>query len=166
MPFSPKQISGHPGYSVDYFGGVFSEKYKGFLKPSKTNSGYLNVCLVGYPKYQTTHLIHRLVAISFVPNENNLPDVNHIDRNKKNPIVFNLEWISKTGNMNHHYNGKVAKTKTIRRIRQLSLSGEEIAVFANIKEAMDKTGTNRQSIRLCAYGHQKVANGFKWKYFS
>ncbi len=86
-----KDIKGYEGeYKVSNCGNVYSCKRNIILKPSTTKNGYLRVslCQNGIKKYFS---IHRLVAEAFIPNPNNLPQVNHIDENKKNNNASNLE---------------------------------------------------------------------------
>ena len=91
------------GYEVSSHGNVRS-LYRGrrHLKPAVNRSGYQNVVLYsdedGKPK---TQAVHRLVAIAFVPNPNQLPWVNHIDGDKLNNSVSNLEWCSPSYNNKH-----------------------------------------------------------------
>lgn len=77
------------------------------LKPYKggKNQGYLRVCLSKDNK-KTIGVIHRLVAELFIPNTFNKPAVNHIDGNKYNNNVSNLEWVTNSENMQHYYNLK------------------------------------------------------------
>lgn len=71
--------------------------YKG---PINGKDGYLQVSLSNQGKWKCK-LVHRLVAEAFIPNPDNLPEVNHKDRNKQNNCVDNLEWSSKLDNMKH-----------------------------------------------------------------
>lgn len=76
-------------------------KIKGkILKPYKTgrNGGYLTVSIHG-----KNHKVHRLVAEAFIPNPDNLPQVNHIDGNKNNNTIENLEWVTNLENMRHAF---------------------------------------------------------------
>lgn len=68
--------------------------------PGPAGNGYLGVSLSKKGKIKT-ELLHRLVAVAFVPNPNNLPEVNHKDTNKKNCAADNLEWVSQKGNSEH-----------------------------------------------------------------
>lgn len=98
-----KDIKGYEGkYEISNYGNVRSTSYKGvkILKPSITKNGYKNVILC-VNQIKTHKLIHRLVAEAFINNDNNLPVVNHIDCNKLNNIVSNLEWCSVEYNNNH-----------------------------------------------------------------
>jgi len=86
-------------YSITSFGRVYSHMRNIFLCP-QLNFEYLKVGL--YKNGKKRHmLIHRLVAIGFIPNPNNLPEVNHIDTNKSNNYKNNLEWCTHLENSKH-----------------------------------------------------------------
>lgn len=128
--------------------------------------------------------IHRLVALAFIPNPNNLPCVNHKDENKRNNFVWvnedgsvdleksNLEWCD------HQYNNtygnrlnKMADTRKNRTAKshfgivfQYTISGELVATFKSTVTASKATGIERSSINRCALGQQKTAGGYKWGY--
>ena len=95
-----KPIKNYEDYLVNENGDIFSKKSNKLLKPRESKNGYLYVILYtnGKPK---TLKIHRLVAMTFLNNSNNLPQVNHIDGNKLNNNVDNLEWCTATQNNKH-----------------------------------------------------------------
>jgi hypothetical protein len=109
-----KDIKGYEGlYKVSSIGRVKSinriTKCKnGHLRPFKetmlsmhpNNHGYMSVILCKNNKAKTT-MVHRLVAETFIPNHGNKSEVNHLDGNKSNNCVSNLEWCTKEENMNH-----------------------------------------------------------------
>ena len=76
-------------------------KYK-IINPSVTNNGYLTVS-VKTRKKSTSMFVHRMIAQTFIPNIKNKPEVNHIDGNKKNNFVTNLEWVTRKENAEHAY---------------------------------------------------------------
>lgn len=103
-----KEIFPGKGYYATKDGLIISTKYrKGHgiktLIPFMTNSGYLAVGLSINGKCQTSY-IHRLVAIAYIPNPENKPEVNHIDGNKMNNNVNNLEWVTANENCSHYRN--------------------------------------------------------------
>ncbi len=91
-------------YSVDSTGSVISHYKNITLKLTNNGRGYFNVKLMTQlkpvKKYKTLY-IHRLVAQAFIPNPENKPQVNHIDGNKANNDVSNLEWTTAKENMEH-----------------------------------------------------------------
>ena len=92
-------------YVVYSDGKVWSNKYKKYLTPFINNKGYtfFTFCVNGVPFKK---LLHRIVAESFIPNPDNLPEVNHIDRDKSNNSINNLEWITKRDNHLHIFKSK------------------------------------------------------------
>jgi hypothetical protein len=103
------EIENHPNYLIYDDGRVFSKKRNKFLKQNK--SGYYYSVALDCKTYQ----IHRLLALHYIPNPENLPCVDHKDRNKSNNNLNNLRWvtISENGlNRNHQENNKL-KIKNI-----------------------------------------------------
>jgi hypothetical protein len=80
--------------------GSYSQLPECIKIPDSTNKPYAQIALSKNGKYKK-FLIHRLVAIHFVPNPNNLPEVNHKDLNKKNCNANNLEWSTRLSNAQH-----------------------------------------------------------------
>ena len=98
-------IKGYEGlYEVSNTGYVRSiRRNNKLLKYNSTSYGYKRVGLYKDGK-QKFHTIHRLVAETFIPNDNLLPEVNHIDGDKFNNTVENLEWCTQSYNIQHAYN--------------------------------------------------------------
>jgi hypothetical protein len=97
------EIKGYPDYLIYEDGRVFSVRSNKFLTQCYNRGGYLilNLCKKGTkPK---SHRVHRLVAEHFLPKSKNLRDVNHIDGNKANNHISNLEWSNKSLNGLHAY---------------------------------------------------------------
>lgn len=99
-----KDIPGYEGlYSIDESGNVFSYRTKKFLKQTISN-GYLTVHLTGTDKKHKQCAIHRLIALTYIPNPDNLPVIDHIDRNKLNNSIENLKWTTvKENNLNRDW---------------------------------------------------------------
>jgi hypothetical protein len=100
-----KDIEGYEGlYQVSNHGRVKSFKYgkEKILKGSITTKGYLQVYLHKDNKIKRFNG-HRLIAIHFIPNPDNKPQVNHIDGNKLNNNISNLEWNTQSENLNHAF---------------------------------------------------------------
>lgn len=95
-----KKLREYPMYRIYNTGKIYSEYYKKFLHQHDDNSGYLQVTLRGIHGRKTVK-VHILVAKAFLPNPKKLPEVNHIDCNKYNNNLTNLEWASKHDNMLH-----------------------------------------------------------------
>ena len=86
-------------YSISDNGEFRNDTSNKTLKPEIHHKGYLRISAHGVkPRF-----IHRLVAIHFIPNPDNLPQVNHIDGNKLNNKLNNLEWCTDSDNKKHAY---------------------------------------------------------------
>lgn len=177
-----KDVKGYEDfYKINKTGEVYSNHSKRKLKPYKSSDGYLRVNLSKNSKVKIT-MVHRLVAESFIPNPHNYPVVNHIDGNKANPDISNLEWTSHSGNSKHAYERGLSKisdknrravskiaaengAKTTRKaVLQFDLEGRIVREFPSIKEASRQTKTNDGNISLVCKGKYKHAGGFIWKY--
>lgn len=94
-----RQVEGYADYQVSSFGRVRSLKFnkERILAPRKNTDGYFCVvtCMNGH---QTQHRIHRLIATTFLPNPDALPQVDHIDRDITNNRVDNLRWVNQSQN--------------------------------------------------------------------
>jgi hypothetical protein len=107
-----KEIKDFPGYFVTEEGKVFSywnkrralnlNKKPRELKQRAVNGGYFQVALFK-DGIRTFHLVHRLVAKSFIPNPNNLETVNHINEDKTDNTVKNLEWMTLSDNIKYSH---------------------------------------------------------------
>lgn len=89
-------------YLVNEYGDVYSKYSKKIISKRLDKYGYLKCNLYFKGKYKTP-TIHRLVALAFIPNPDNKPQVNHIDGDKLNNHVSNLEWVTNRENINHGY---------------------------------------------------------------
>lgn len=95
-----KEINGYPNYQISNFGNVKSLKNNKILKFSLEQYKRCSLYKEGKRK---TFRVHRLVANAFIPNPNNYKTVNHIDGNKYNNCVDNLEWCTLSYNIKHSY---------------------------------------------------------------
>lgn len=125
------------------------------------NSGSKHYWRIGIPSEtgnkssRRTYQLHRLVAESFIPNPNNLPQVNHIDGNKDNNCVSNLEWCDQSHNLRHAYNnGLISREKESRNCHLRKLTEEQVSY---IKSEFDKLIlVNRgDKMRFCEEMRQK-----------
>lgn len=95
-----KDIAGYPNYQISADGLAFNKKTGRWLQPLNLTKGYQGTRLYHEGKGKTFKL-HRLVALAYIPNPDNLGQVNHIDGDKLNNTVSNLEWCSNQENHDH-----------------------------------------------------------------
>lgn len=140
------------------------------LKKRINNSGYIHYLL--NDNYKTKNVLaHRLVAEHFI--ENNNPEknqINHIDLNKQNNNIDNLEWVTQRENRNHFlenadWNWKNNKRKS-KKVVQYTMNNEVIAEYLSQAEAQRQTSILQSKICLCCLGKRKTAGGFIWKFKS
>ena len=176
-----KDIPGYEGlYQVSNTGQVRSlgnnkSKKTKILKTMADTKGYKRLTLYKNSK-KKTYKVHRLVAQAFIPNPNDLPEVNHKDENKANNAVWNLEWCTHEYNMNFGtVKERVSKTKRNKKhckakpILMYTLDGQFIKRFDSIADANEFLGKDRHksnNISACLRGckGQKTAYGYIWKY--
>jgi len=107
-------IFGFDNYHATMCGKVFSTKQKNTiqLKEEENKGGYKKVVLQCKPKSKTA-LVHRIIATAYKENPNNYPQVNHIDGNKSNNRINNLEWATASMNMRHALKNKLLVPKSL-----------------------------------------------------
>lgn len=153
-----KQIDGFPNYQVSDRGRVKNIKNGKILKNKIEPHGYAFVQLYKGDGKSKWIAIHRLVATAFIPNPDNLPQVNHLDEVKTNNNVENLKWC--TASQNTRYSAHKFSCK----INQLSLDGELINTWDSSEQIKRETGYNNSNIIQCCKGKYNQAYGFKWEY--
>ena len=114
-----KDITNYDGYMVSNMGRIMSKKTKQLIIRKLTTAwdGYMEVGL--YRSGKMIRLkVHRLVAQAFIPNPENKPEVNHIDFDRRNNILANLEWCTSQENRRHtSYNKMMSRTKNTNPIK-------------------------------------------------
>lgn len=170
-----KPVVGYEGiYEVSNNGNIASLKFgkRKILKHKKDFWWYFSVSLHKdwKPKFC---LVHRVVAIAFLNNLNNKPQVNHIDWDKKNNNLENLEWATARDNQKHAYaiwikkiteknNFKICSRQTL----QYSKDWKFIASFSSLKEAERITWIDLSNICSVCRWRIKLAWWFKWEYWT
>ena len=148
-------------------GHVFYMKKGRILKSTILPNGYERVSLNGKTRY-----VHRLVAESFIPNNNNLPEVNHKDEVKTNNCADNLEWCTRLYNSNYgttrirsiqNQRGIIRNNKPV---KQFTKDGKLITSFVSAMAAANNLGIDNSHICKAANGRVKTAAGYVWRWCS
>lgn len=159
-----KDIEGYEGlYQVSNFGRVKRVTTGRILKGGKDRGGYLRITLCKNG-VTSTKTIHRLVAQAFIPNPENKPEVNHIDENKTNNNVLNLDWMTAKENINHGtHNERVSKTQSIP-IIATNIKTDESKEFYGANECARQLGVHQSHITNVLKGKYKQTGGYTFKY--
>lgn len=138
------------------------------LTPRQDQNGYTRVYLNenGRTRFMP---VHRLVAKAFIPNPDNKPQVNHIDGNKSNNCVSNLEWCTNSENQKHAYRiglnrvtGRAGRPKV--GVKRIDPSTSEVLdTYESINSAARKTGICAPNIRKVIVGERTHAGGYRWE---
>lgn len=111
-----KPIDGYANYEISNLGRVKNITTDYVLKQAYDNNGYKHVVLYDENHVGMTKSVHRMVGLAFIPNPNNLPQINHIDEDRGNNCVDNLEWCTSKENNNHGtHNLKIGLNNPLRR---------------------------------------------------
>ena len=163
--------------------GETTKNLRGFiLLPLYQKSGYMFVFLSKNGKAKRM-AIHRAVALAFIPNTENKPEVNHINEDKTDNRVENLEWATikenrnygtriargianrnQTGEKNGMFGKRGALNPNSKKVLQYDLSGQFIREYDSVKMAAEMTHSNASLIARVANGYLKQTNSFIWRY--
>lgn len=174
-----KDIIGYEGYyQISNMGRVKSLFRKVIMKNGRfktikesiivqklTGPGYLQVAF-SRNNIKIYRDVHRLVALYFISNELNLPQVNHKDEDKKNNVYTNLEWMTAKQNVNHGTGIQRGAAAISKPVRQLSVSGELIKIWPSAMVAEREGGYDQCCIWERCNGIKKLHRGYKWEYLN
>lgn len=149
-----KGVPGHEDvYEISNLGKIrsFKKNRERILKLSKNTNGYLHVGLLKDNK-KHCWLLHRLLATIFIPNPENKPFINHIDGNKLNNSMCNLEWCTQKENVNHAWSkgiNKISEHQKILLKNRFSIKVIDEAsgtIYDSIKAAAEHIGMNKTTL--------------------
>ncbi len=149
-------------------GKVFLTETGKEITPKNNGNGYLRIYI---PKIGKRYLLHRLVAVAYVPNPEDKPQVNHIDGNKHNNSASNLEWCTNRENMDHFHrkmNGKAVKVdnysseyRTGKKIMVSKYEGKETGLYGKVIRYCFENGITIMAFeQKCGLSNGHVS---KWK---
>ena len=173
----PVGISGWERYQCDTNGVVYGKSGKP-LRPNVNYKGYKYIVFCDGGKMKTM-MVHRVIASTFIDNPNNLPIINHVDGNKLNNNVDNLEWTTLSGNMRHAVDvlGKMVGANNHHAVKVVALdkiTGETMYRFDSMADAARHFAEPNQNYRTVQtiiwralspnYPNRHTAYGYVWQY--
>lgn len=155
----------HPFRDTTYF---VTEEGKCFhkgkeIKGSNHYKGYTQICVYKNGKKLKTFYLHRMVAETLIPNPMNLPQINHIDGNKKNNHISNLEWVDQSKNIQHRLD--ILKVGMDDNHKSTKLPAKEVLILRwkksigypmNYREIAKKWGIRVDYLRKIVSGKQRT----------
>lgn len=158
-----KDIENYEGlYQVSNLGRIrsaFREGTKGGILRQFIINGYSKVHLYKDGKEEFFY-VHRLVALAFIPNLENKPQINHKNGKKCDNRVVNLEWCSSAENLVHAIENGLKKLKKVGQYKD----GVLIKTYLNCRRASIESGVKYPNIWYVLNGKNKTAGGYEWRY--
>ena len=169
-----KDIPNFELYQVSSLGRI-RNKVTGFIRKNVNSFGLYETIILFNNGKQRLFLVHRLVAKVFIPNPENKKEVNHIDGNKKNNRVENLEWTTRQENALHSVrNGLQTKEQLAKAVKCMNKATRKVVLQIKDKKVIARYNGLRQACREnnfshgliseCVSGKRKSAYGCQWKY--
>ena len=172
-----KEIKNLNRYFVTKKGQVFSKRRKDILelKQRISNKGYMRVMTMNNDGTWSLKSVHRLMALTYLPNPENKPQVNHIDGNKTNNDVSNLEWATQSENLKHDFRvlgripskpwlgkkGKLAPRAF--KVGAFTRKGVLFKIFDTLQEGADFIGVTHCAVSHCLHGRAHTSGGYIWR---
>lgn len=173
--YQEKIIADYPAYKITNDGrvltcfkpktSIITDTWRELKQVYDKSCGYMIVTLCkGDNQGRQNKRVHRLMMEAFVPNPNNYPQINHIDGNKLNNILENLEWCTAKHNTQHSWALGMSKPVNEKSVIQLDDDFNFIAEYISLHEAGRQTGIAWQNISKVCLGLRPRAGGYRWKY--
>ena len=153
-----KTIKEYPAYLISDKGNVRKKSNGRTLKATRKPNGYLHINLATGDGRRKKEYVHRLVALTFIPNVNHCPEVNHIDGVRDNNAVSNLEWVTHEENMRKSPN-------TTKSIRVKKKTGENVGIYSSIGEACTALNLTGSNVSACLHNsRQSTHKGYTFEF--
>ena len=157
-----KIIEGFERYTIDDNGNVYDTKRHKEVFQWTDTTGYKQCVIRDNDNKKTHKRIHRLVAQTFLPNPNNLPQVNHKNGNKLENNINNLEWCTNRENTQHGYDNGLYRFKSrSHKIDVYKKNGEFLKQFKSIRSMCEELGINSKTGTMILTG-EKTTNNYNY----
>ena len=154
-----KNVQGFENYKISKDGNVYNNKSNKILKPFLTDRGYLRVSLFKDNKIHPIR-IHRLMAFTYLPLIDGKNEVNHINGNKLDNSLQNLEWCSRSENIKHAFKLGLCSREPKRKTTIINTNNG--LFYETIKEAANSIGMLPGTLSNRLSGHRKNNTNFKY----
>ena len=144
--------------------GIVRKDTTNYILSQSSQQDYKFVTLLVQGK-QKRMRVHRMVAETFLDNPENKPYVNHINGNRGDNNVENLEWATPSENTQHAVETGLFISGRARPVIQYNLDGMRMATFASASEAARQTGGSQSKITMCCRRQRQSANDYQWRYY-
>tara|TARA_B100000530_G_C15920353_1_gene472907 strand:+ start:560 stop:1432 length:873 start_codon:yes stop_codon:yes gene_type:complete len=168
-----KELEQFPKYKFSNTGKVWSKIQKRELSLKPEEAGYVKVKLYTHEGNRIPVRVHRLIALTFIPNPENKKTVNHKNHNRADNRVENLEWATAAEQNNHKktQSKEVSRLKNSRAVWRCSLDGQKIELYETaldaikwVRENTEYKGCVKTAISAVCLNKRKTAYGYKWIY--
>ena len=155
-------IVGKNNYYVYKDGRVQNSKTKRFTQPHPDKNGYLRVVL--YDGNKTVNfIVHRLIALLYIPNPDNKPMVNHINGNKRDNRIKNLEWVSNLENIKHAWDNKLMNPRPGTRHHNCKLTEEDVLYIRKQRKLGVPRKVLAEKFNVRKNHITRITTGLRWK---
>lgn len=157
-----KEIVGFERYTININGVIYDTKRNKEVCQWVDTVGYYQCNLRDSNGKKYYKRVHRLVANTFIPNPENLPQVNHKDGNKLNNNINNLEWCTNSDNTQHGYDNKLYRYKSrCHTVNVYTKNGKFLKTYKSIRSMCEDLHLNRKTITMILKG-EKITNNYDY----
>lgn len=158
-----KEIKGYEGlYSIYEDGRIWSHKTNTFMRGTVGKKGYLAVTFLKKDK-RKDYRVSRLVAMTFIPNPENKKEVNHKDGDKLNNNVKNLEWCTRSENMQHAFKNGLMDDRKGDKSHVKKLKKEDVKEIENMRSQGFMINTIANKFDVCRHTISNIIHKRTWK---
>lgn len=157
-----KVLDNFSNYIIRENGTIYSKRTNKVMSATKVHNGYCVVTLTSDDNVKKRYYIHRLIAKAFIPNPNNLPEVNHKNEDKSDNSVSNLEWCDRKYNMNYNNLPLRSNASSKKHITFINIYNKETISFDSHKDAAIHFGVRDMQITRAILYNRLINKTYKY----